>query len=240
MKPSSAILLAAGRGRRQRPFTDDTPKPLLKTNGRATLDYVLTAVARARVKRICIVTHYLEEKIRDYVGNGSDWKLDVTFVHQNELRGSGDALLSVPPEWIQAEPLMVAATDYILKENVLLDLVKSHEQRRADITMSLKKCPVDELMQRSSVAVDPDWRVRRIIEKPKRSEILGPYAASFMYIFPHSIWNYLPRLEPSLRGELELPQAVQMMIEEGYRTYGLLQPAPEEWTPNSIDAPLVE
>jgi N-acetyl-alpha-D-muramate 1-phosphate uridylyltransferase len=55
----SAILLAAGRGKRQRPHTDLTPKPLLEVNGRATLDYILSAVARAGMERVCIVTNYL-------------------------------------------------------------------------------------------------------------------------------------------------------------------------------------
>lgn len=231
----SAVLLAAGRGKRQRPFTDKTPKSLLQVHGRATLDYVLAAVSHAGVERACIVTNHLEEKILGFVGDGSQWKLEVTFAHQNELRGSGNAVLSVPREWIRAEALMVVATDYILEENVLLDLVKAHQHRHADITMSLKECPVDELMKRSSVELDSDWRVTRIIEKPEHAEILSPYAASVLYIFPHAIWDYLPRIKPSVRGEIELPDAVQMMIEDGYKAYGLLQPAPKEWTPDLIN-----
>lgn len=88
---------------------------------------------------------------------------------------------------------------------------------------------MDELMARSSVEVDSDWRVKRIIEKPKRAEILSPYAASVIYIFPYAVWNYLPRIKPSMRGEIELPDAVQMMIEDGYQAHGFLQPAPDEW-----------
>jgi dTDP-glucose pyrophosphorylase len=225
----SAVLLAAGRGKRQRPFTDQIPKPLLQANGRATLDYVLTAVLRAGVKQVCIVTNHLEEKIFEFVGDGSKWNLKVTFAHQKELRGSGDALMSVSHQWIRDESVMVLATDYILEENVLLELVKAHEQYGAEITMSLKECLVDELMVRSSVKVDSDWRVKQIIEKPKRDEILSPYAASVIYIFPHEIWNYLPRIKPSVRGEIELPDAVQMMIEDGYKAFGLLQSAPKEW-----------
>lgn len=227
----SAVLLAAGRGKRQRPYSDHTPKPLLRANGRATLDYVLTAAARAGVERVCIVTHHLEEKIYDFVGDGSRWSLHVTFAHQTELRGSGDALLSVPHDWIRLEPIMVAATDYILEEDTLLELVAAHQQDNADITLSLKECPPEELMKRSSVDVDSDWRVRRIIEKPARTEILSPYAASTLYILPPAIWDYLPRIGPSVRGEIELPDAVQMMIADGYSAYGLLQPAPREWTP---------
>ena len=53
----SAVLLAAGRGKRQRPFTDVTPKPLLALHGRPTLDYVLRAVSKAGLERVCLVTN---------------------------------------------------------------------------------------------------------------------------------------------------------------------------------------
>jgi dTDP-glucose pyrophosphorylase len=100
--------------------------------------------------------------------------------------------------------------------------------------MCLKECPVEELMSRSSVDVDSDWRVKRVIEKPKHEEIMSPYAASIMFIVPFTIWKYLPKIEPSPRGEIEMQSAVQMMIEDGYKTFGLLQPAPQEWTPELI------
>lgn len=230
----SAILLAAGRGKRQRPYTDTTPKPLLPVRGRPTLDYVLASVKRAGVERVCIVTRHLEEQIFEYVGDGSQWGLDVAFAHQNELRGTGDALLSVPREWIRTEPVMVTATDYVLQEDDLLELVQFHGNNQADITMSLKQCPVEELVARSSVDVDEDWRVRRIIEKPTRDEIMSPYAASILFILPPQLWEYLARLQPSPRGEIEMQAAVQMMIEDGFQTLGLLQPTPEEWKPEQI------
>lgn len=231
----SAVLLAAGRGKRQRPYTDITPKPLLEVNGRATLDFILCAVAKAGVERICIVTNHLEEKIFDYVGHGSKWKLSVTFAHQNELIGNGDALVSVPNDWIRDEPVMVVATDYILEESSLLALVDAHKQQRADITMSLKECPIEELSVRSSVDLDSHWRVRKIIEKPNHEEILSPYAASVMFIFPSAIWDYLPKIQPSPRGEIELQAAVDMMIQDGYKAYGLLQSAPLEWKPEYMN-----
>ncbi len=225
----SAILLAAGRGKRQRPYTDETPKPLLPVRGRPTLGYVLSAVKRAGVERVCIVTRHLEEKIFEYVGDGSQWGLEVTFAHQNELHGTGDALLSVPRSWLRQETVMIVATDYVLRENDLLELVEAHEKYHAAITMSLKECPVEELMRRSSVDVDSGWRVKRIIEKPSRSEILSPYAASILFILPSELWEYVAKVQPSSRGEIEMQAAVQMMIEDGFQAYGLLQPVPEEW-----------
>ncbi len=225
----SAILLAAGRGKRQRPYTDVTPKPLLEVNGRATLDYILRAVTKAGVERVCIITHHLEEKIFDFVGDGSNWNLNVSFVHQNELRGNGDALMSVPGGWTNNDPFIVTATDYILEENALLELVEAHQRFKADISMGLKECPIEELMSRSCVEADANWRVKRIIEKPSRHEILSPYAASVLFILPPQFWEYIPKAQPSPRGEIEMQSAIQQMIDDGFQAFGLLQPAPEEW-----------
>lgn len=227
----SAILLAAGRGKRQRPYTDVMPKPLLEVNGRPTLDFVLCAVAKAGVERVCIVTNHLEEKIFEYVGNGSKWNLYASFAHQSELHGNGDALLSVPQNWIHDEPVMVVATDYILEEDSLLELVQAQKKYQAEIVMSLKECPIEELAARSSVDVDADWRVKRIIEKPKREEIMSPYAASILFILPPQIWDYLPKVQPSERGEIEMQAAIDEMIRDGIKAVGVLQSAPEEWKP---------
>ena len=225
----SAVLLAAGRGKRQRPYTDVTPKPLLEVKGRPTLDFVLRAVVKAGVERVCIVTNHLEEKIFAYVGDGSKWNLSASFAHQSELRGNGDALLSVPHSWVRDEPVMVVATDYILDEDSLLELVQAQEKHAADIVMSLKECPIEELAARSSVDVDSDWRVKRIIEKPKREEIMSPYAASILFILPPQIWDYLPKVKPSERGEIEMQAAIDEMIRDGLKAVGVLQSAPEEW-----------
>jgi dTDP-glucose pyrophosphorylase len=187
-------------------------------------------VRQAGVERICIVTHHLQEKIIQYVGDGSPWNLEVGFAHQSQLRGTGDALLSIPAEWIRPEPVMVVATDYVLQENDLAALVEAHKRYQADITMSLKQCPVEELVSRSSVDVDADWHVKRIIEKPTREEIMSPYAASILFILPPQLWHYLPQIRPSARGEIEMQAAVQMMIEDGLQAFGVLQPAPQEWS----------
>jgi len=227
----SAVLLAAGRGKRQRPYTDVTPKPLLPVDGRPMLDYVLRAVKQAGVERVCLVTNHLEEQIFEYVGSGARWGVEVCFAHQAVLRGNGDALLSVPLDWRRDEPLLVAATDYALDEHALLELVQAQERHRAAIVMSLKECPPEELAARSTVQVGPDGRVRRIIEKPRPEEILSPYAASILFILPPQIWAYLARISPSPRGEIEMQAAIDAMIQDGYPAFGVLQPAPREWTP---------
>ena len=100
--------------------------------------------------------------------------------------------------------------------------------------MSLKECPIEELAARSSVGVDSDWRVKRIIEKPKREEIMSPYAASILFILPPQIWEYLPRVQPSEHGEIEMQAAIDEMIRDGIKAVGVLQSAPEEWKPSLL------
>lgn len=228
--PTSAILLAAGRGKRQRPYTDVTPKPLLEVDGRPTLDYVLCAVAKAGITRVCLVTHHLEEQIFAYVGDGSRWNLSATFAHQESMRGSGDAVLSVlksRPEWIdRSAPVLVSATDYLFDENALADLVATH---RADITVSLKECPPEEMSARSSVDIDSEGRVTRIVEKPAQGQAPSRFVASLVYILPPALWDILPQVPPSPRGEVELPSAVNLLIEQGFIAKGFLQPTPREW-----------
>jgi UTP-glucose-1-phosphate uridylyltransferase len=70
------------------------------------------------------------------------------------------------------------------------------------MTMSLKECPIEELGSRSSVEVDSHWRLKRIVEKPTPEQVLSPYAASVMFIFPYQLWEYLPKIQPSPRGEI--------------------------------------
>jgi len=59
---------------------------------------------------------------------------------------------------------------------------------------------------------------------------MSPYAASILFILPPQLWSYLPQIQPSARGEIEMQAAVQRMLEDGFRACGVLQPAPEEWS----------
>jgi NDP-sugar pyrophosphorylase family protein len=231
-------LLAAGRGKRQRPYTDATPKPLLPVHGRPSLDFTLTSAARAGIQQACLVTHHLEQQIWDYVGDGSVWNLSAVYCHQPQLAGSADALRAIweaRKEWIpREEPLIVSATDYLLAENALADLVTAYTESGCEIAVSLKLCPPGELSSRSSAELTPDGRVRRIIEKPAPGQAPGPYTAALIYVLPPAIWEYVLRLEPSPRGEFELPMAVDQMLLDGFSAVGLVQTAPAEWSPEML------
>lgn len=234
--PDLAVLLAAGRGKRLRPFTDHTPKPLLPVNGRPLLDHTLEAVAAAGIRRVCIITNHLAGQIEDFVADGSRWGLSAVFCRQSQLLGTAHALNEVvtayPLYFQNGPPFLLTATDYIWPENYLLDLVAAHIQNSADISVSLKHMPGVDLSKRSSVAFTPQGGIAQIVEKPAPGQAPSAYVASLTTILPAATGAYLAQMQPSSRGEYELQTVINQMIDDGYRAQGLEQPPPGEWQPH--------
>jgi NDP-sugar pyrophosphorylase family protein len=235
-RPTLAVLLAAGRGKRLRPFTDIMPKPLLPVAGRPLLDHVLAAVAAANIKRVCLVTNHLGDQIEDFVGDGTDWGLSAVFYRQTELLGTAHALNEVvhayPHLFSNGDSFLLTATDYIWPVNYLRDLVAAHIKDGADISVSLKRLPGEDLSQRSSVAFTAQGGIARIVEKPGPGQAPSDYVASLTTILPASARAYLADMQPSPRGEYELQAIINKMIDDGCQALGLEQPVPGEWQPH--------
>ena len=246
--PKTAVLLAAGRGKRLRPYTDSTPKPLLSVDGRPTLDFVMQAVANAGIERVCLVTHYLAEQIEAYIGDGSQWGMQSTCVHQPEMLGTAHALRCVVdavPAWFDV-PFLLSATDYLLPPMFLRELVDFYGMGsaasacsgQAEIAVSLKQLPIEQLAGRSSIAfVEPptahNFNIAKIIEKPPLNAMPSNYSANLIFILPSIITSLLAEMKPSSRGEYEIQTVINQQIMLGSQARGLLQATPAEWqSPN--------
>lgn len=233
-KVQKAIVLAAGRGKRLRPYTDHTPKPMLLWNGRPTIHTTLTALANIGVSDVCLITHYLAEQIEAFVGDGSTWGLRVCFLRQHEINGTATAV-QLAANFIDS-PTIVVAADYILPFDYLQDLHAAYLQAGTPMATSLKALPADELGQRSSVRFAADGTIAEVVEKPASGQAPSNIGASLIYIVPPQIRRYLTELTASPRGEYELPTVINQMVRDGYKLSGLLQPAPEEWHPGRGEA----
>jgi NDP-sugar pyrophosphorylase family protein len=242
-RPALAVLLAAGRGRRLRPYTDIMPKPLLPVDGRPLLDRVLADVSAAGIRRVCLVTSHLAEQIEQYVGDGSKWGITALYCRQSQLLGTAHALNEVVnayPSWFSdGDSFLLTATDYIWHENYLHNLVAAHTQDGADISVSLKHMPGADLSKRSSVAFTPQGGIARIVEKPGHGQAPSEHVASLTMILPVALNPYLAQMRPSPRGEYELQAVINQMIDDGYQVHGLEQPPPSEWQPHMWNGELV-
>lgn len=150
----TAVLLAAGRGKRLSPWTDRTPKPLLVHRGRPTLDRVLDALEKAGVQRVILVTHHLSDQIKSYsIRRRAVSNQELVCLRQENLFGTAHALECVMvarPEFL-VTPFLLSATDYIVPPTFYRDLLTFHASHDAQMSISLKALEADGAAARSSV-----------------------------------------------------------------------------------------
>ena len=95
--PVTAVILAAGEGRRLEPLTNRRPKPMIPVANRPLLEYIVEAVAEAGLDQITLVVGYRHERIRNHFGDGDDWGVTIEYVEQSTQLGTGHAVLQAEP-----------------------------------------------------------------------------------------------------------------------------------------------
>ncbi len=233
MTVKKAVLLAAGRGKRLRPATDHTPKPLLVHQGKPTLDYLMDSLALAGIDDVILVSHHLHTQIDDYaLKRSQESDQIVRCVRQAELLGTADALQSVLtayPAFLDG-PFILSATDYLVPANFFPDLIRFHDSHGMEFTASLKQLPEEELQSRSSVRFNEDESIAEIVEKPAPGQAPSSIGANLTFVLPASISSLVERVPVSIRGEREIQHAINQWLRKGGRGFGLVQPIPEEWS----------
>ena len=190
------IILAAGRGTRLRPHTDDCPKPLLEVQGRPILDWIIGALPP--VDRLVVVVNYRAGQVEEYLDrqpHARRWAV----VRQPEPRGTGDALLSCRGK-VTGDTVLVLNGD---------DLIGRADLRRlAAQPMGLLAHPVDAPDQFGIVFPRADGTLDRIVEKP--AGLPAPQLANIGgYLFPREVFDLTLPLSP--RGEYEITDAVAQL-----------------------------
>ena len=214
----NAVILAGGLGKRLRPLTNNVPKAMLPINGRPVIDLIIENLRSAEITHFIVVIGYLGEQIRNHLKKES-----IIFVKQEKPLGSGDALKSAIS--LVEGDFIVSASDTLLPVNHIKELIDLHLRENSDTTISLKKLSDMEIIDSSTVLLRED-SILKIIEKPTREEILSNVSACPFYIFNDKIKDYLPWIKKSKRGEYELVDAIQLMIDDGLKVKGLLT---KEW-----------
>lgn len=155
------FLMAGGFGKRLQPLTDQCPKPLLNVGDKPILEIIIERFVAAGFYRFFISTHYLPEMIRNRIGNGSRWKVELEYVHEDEPLGTGGALGLLPKERIR-EPMFMMNGDLLtnLDFNNLMDF---HEDHGCMATMCVRKY---EHQIPYGVIESDGLRVMSMIEKP--------------------------------------------------------------------------
>jgi glucose-1-phosphate thymidylyltransferase len=204
-----ALVLSGGEGSRLRPITHTSAKQLIPVAGRPILFHALDAIRDAGIREVGVVVGPPnEQEVRSAVGDGEAWGLSVTFVHQPQPLGLANAV-SVAEAFIRGEPFLMYLGDNVLFGGVER-FVEEFERTRPDASILLAR--VRDPAQ-FGVAVLDGSRVVTLVEKPK--EPPSDLALVGVYLFDEAILEACARLQPSWRGEYEITEAIQSLIDEG-------------------------
>ena len=193
--PVTAVILAAGEGRRLEPLTNRRPKPMMPVANRPLLEHVVTAAAAADVERIVLVVGYGRERIRNHFGDGDEWDVTIEYVEQSTQLGTGHAVLQAEP--LIDGPFAVLNGDRIVDPSIVRRvLALARDETHPAMAVTTVERPRDY----GVVSLDGD-RVTAIDEKPE-----GPVETNRINA---GIYGFSPGVFDAIRethasGELEL------------------------------------
>ncbi len=207
------ILLHGGFGTRLRPLTHSGPKQLIKVAGRPVSEWCLLDLRDSGIKDVAIVLGELAPtRVIEYYGDGSRLEINITYVYQGYPYGLAHALY-VCREYVRDEPFVMYLGDNILT-NGISSYVKEFLSSDADAMVLLTK--VEDPRRFGVAKFDERGRLVGLVEKPK--EPPSNYALVGVYFFrPPYIFKVIERLRPSWRGELEITDAIQKLLESGFK-----------------------
>lgn len=205
-----AIILHGGYGTRLGPLTVSGPKQLLKIANKPMSQYALEDIKNAGINEIAIVLgDVYPEKVQKYYGDGSEFGVKITYVFQDKPRGISHAI-GLCEEFIKNEKFVVYLGDNIMRKD-LNEFVGKFSSSSHDCMILLSE--VDD-PSRFGIAEFNNKKIVKIIEKPKSTD--SNLAVIGIYFFTTKIFEMVKKLKPSWRGELEITDAIQLLLEEGH------------------------
>ncbi|MEO7453779.1 MAG: sugar phosphate nucleotidyltransferase [Fimbriimonadales bacterium] len=203
-----AVVLAAGKGTRLYPITRHIAKPLLPLAGKPTLHYVFDRLREIDATEVCLVVGENRAQMKDALGNGDSIGMSIAYTVQAEPKGLAHAM--------QCAQGFIGDDDFVmyLGDGIYGSSLKPFAERFRETgcdNLNLVKAVDDP--SRFGVANTEGERIVRLVEKPKVPE--SNLAMQGVYFFRKSIWDVLPSLQPSARGEYEITDAIQLLIDGG-------------------------
>ncbi len=205
-----AIVLCAGLGKRLYPLTLSMSKHLIPLANKPILFYNLEMIERAGIKEVGIIVGKTNHDIRNIVGDGSNWGLKVTYILQKDPRGLAHAV-KIAEDFLGNQPFVMYLGDNLLKEG-LNGFVSNFNQTRPNALVLLY--PVDNPSHFGIAEVD-GGRISKVVEKPENPS--SNLAIVGAYIFDNNIFTAINNIKPSGRNEFEITDAIQYLIENGYK-----------------------
>lgn len=203
------LILSGGKGTRLRPLTHTSAKQLVPVANKPVLFYGIEALVAAGIREIGIVVGDTQAEIEAAVGDGSRFDARVTYIPQDAPRGLAHAVLISEP-FLRGSKFVMYLGDNLLQRGIT-SLVEEYLRLGVDCEILLTKVPNPSSF--GVAELDPTGRVVRLVEKPK--EPLSDLALVGVYLFDDTVFDAVKAIRPSARGELEITDAIQWLVDNG-------------------------
>ena len=206
-----ALVLSGGKGTRLRPLTFTCAKQLIPVANKPILGYVLDQVASTSIKNVgLIIARETGQYVKDYVNDGSAWNLKVTYIPQEPL-GLAHAVKTAK-SFLGQDSFVMCLGDNVTGQSLSV-FVKKFKKEKLDALIILKE--VENPSSFGIAQLDKEGNIVRLVEKPKTP--MGNLAIIGTYLFSNKVHQAIEKIKPSWRGELEITDAIQEMIDMGFK-----------------------
>jgi glucose-1-phosphate thymidylyltransferase len=217
MDSLKGLILSGGKGTRLRPITHTSAKQLVPVANKPVLFYGIEAMAAAGVREIgIIIAPETGEEIRQAVGDGERFGVRIEYIVQDEPLGLAHAVLTAEP-FLGDTPFVMYLGDNLLQGGIA-DLVAAFREHSPDALILLTPVPDPQnygVAELSDAPAGEVGSVRRLVEKP--AQPATDLALVGVYMFTAAIHDAAKAIEPSARGELEITDAIQRLVDSGRR-----------------------
>jgi len=204
------IILHGGHGSRLRPLTHTGPKQLLPIANKPMSEYCVESIKEAGITDIAIIIGGLgSTKVKEYYGNGENFGVNITYIEQDEPRGIAHAI-RLCKEFVNNEKFLVFLGDNIIQKPIA-DFVENFNKSDYDAIVLL--CEVDN-PSRFGIADVENEKIVKITEKPKKPT--SNLAVTGIYLLTPLIFDVIDNLKPSGRNELEITDALDILLEKNH------------------------
>ena len=218
------LIPAAGEGTRLYPFARAVPKEIYPILGKPVIEHAVENLSLGGIHKIFLIVGYQKGALMDYLGDGSQFDVNVAYIYQLQRRGLGHAILQAK-EWINTSFVTLLGDSFVEPKSEVVRLIELHKKEKPIATVLLFDvddptsygiAKMNTLQDRSSSGT-----IEVMVEKPTidvaQSYLVGDryHALCGFYVFEPEIFDYIEKTPPGKKNEIQVTDALQLAIDSG-------------------------